>query len=391
MPLPPVPVFPSLSYLHSFLLPHLIDEFSASRPVNILSSPPAAECPPLQTKSYHVHWQTLLAWELDHTTLDKERIVLWKVGIKIGTWVNAEFVLAVPGIRENHPRLEIGDLVQLREVYEKLRRGSGMAFEGRVTALRKREGLVRGCFPFTTGPNNKSKWLLDIYSPSLKHYILHVLPPNPQTTDGIYTPNNMLPLFFNISFIANAYPSFIMETASAAMGAALANATADNLARRWLFPEPDELASFSPVCTVDRSFRKQDWFDQGLNSEQRVRCLSYNATCTRRDCTVSWQYLQFHCTSHLCPTSSAAHLGRARPGIQIDIQLCFGFDCISLELLLKLFCRFFVSNQRRAFFFVHRLIQLLIRLPSAFGSFYNLMRCSVSMTRTGPLLKSPSI
>ncbi|KAG6812686.1 hypothetical protein H0H92_001315 [Tricholoma furcatifolium] len=85
----------------------------------------------------------LLGWELDNSALEKEKIVLWKVGIKIAIWVDAEFVLAVPGIRENYPRLEIGDLFHLREVIERLQRGSGVAFEGRVTALRKREGLVR--------------------------------------------------------------------------------------------------------------------------------------------------------------------------------------------------------------------------------------------------------
>ncbi|KAG6902934.1 hypothetical protein C0995_009326 [Termitomyces sp. Mi166 len=230
LPLPPVPVFPSLQYPRSFLLPNIIQDLSAPRAVTILSSPPAAECPPLQIRSYHGHWRTLLAWELDHSALEKEKIVLWKVAIKIGIWVDAEFVLTVPGIRENYPRLEIGDLVQLREVYEKLKRGSGMAFECRVTALRKREGLVY------------------LYSPSLKHHILHVLPPNPKTTDGIYTSDDVLPFLFNISFVANARPSFIMETASAAMGAALAVTNPDNLIRRWLFPEPDDLASYSSLA-----------------------------------------------------------------------------------------------------------------------------------------------
>ncbi|KAG5351503.1 hypothetical protein C0989_006238, partial [Termitomyces sp. Mn162] len=252
LPLPPVPVFPSLAYLHSFLLPNLIKDFSASRAVTILSSPPSAECPPLQIESYHSHWQTLLAWELDRSALEKEKIVSWKIGIRIGIWVDAEFVITVPGVRENYPRLEIGDLIQLREVYEKYQRGSGMAFEGRVTAVRKREGLVH------------------LYSPSLKHHILRVLPPNPKTTDGIYTPDDALPFLFNISFITNARPSFIMETASATMGAALAVANPDNLARRWLFPEPDDLASYSSVYSVDRAFRDQDWVDQGLNPEQRA-------------------------------------------------------------------------------------------------------------------------
>ncbi|KAG6837047.1 hypothetical protein H0H93_015618 [Arthromyces matolae] len=256
LPLPPVPVFPPLKYLHSFLLPNLIEEISVSRSVTILSSPPVVDCPPLQIKTYHSHWLTLLAWELDHSSLEKEKIVLWKVGIKIGIWGDAEFVLTVAGVRENYPRLEVGDIVHLREVYEKLQRGSGIAFEGRVTVLRKREGLVH------------------IFIPSLKDHILRVLPPNPKTIDGIYTPDDILPFLFNISFISNARPSFVMEAASATMGSALSASRSNNLARRWLFPDPADLASYTSVHSVNRVFREQDWVDQGLNPEQRLAASS---------------------------------------------------------------------------------------------------------------------
>ena len=75
--------------------------------------------------------------------LQKEQIVLWRPGFRVENWKNAEFVLEVPGIRENHPRLEIEDLVHMREVIESQGRGSGIAFEGRVVNLRKREGFVR--------------------------------------------------------------------------------------------------------------------------------------------------------------------------------------------------------------------------------------------------------
>ncbi|KAF5376028.1 hypothetical protein D9615_007749 [Tricholomella constricta] len=261
LPLPPVPVFPSVPYLHSFLPPNLIEELCKPRVMTILSGPPPVECPPLQIATYHPHWQALIAWELDHAALEKEKIVLWKLGIKIAIWADAEFVLAVPGIRENYPRLEIGDLVHLREVYDKLKRGSGTAFEGRVIALRKRDGLIH------------------LYCPTLKHHILHVLPPNVRSADGIYTPEDALPFLFNISFIANARPSFVMETAAATMGQALTSRGAPgphdhNLARHWLFPEPEDLCSPLSVYAVDRVFRDEDWVDQGLNPEQRLAASS---------------------------------------------------------------------------------------------------------------------
>jgi hypothetical protein len=75
--------------------------------------------------------------------LQKEQIVLWHLGFRVENWKNAEFVLYVPGIRENHPRLDIEDLVHMRQVLEAQNCGSGTAFEGRVVNLRKREGFVR--------------------------------------------------------------------------------------------------------------------------------------------------------------------------------------------------------------------------------------------------------
>jgi hypothetical protein len=116
--------------------------------------PSGAKAPALTQDSYHDHWITLLRWELDAMALQKEQIVLWQLGLRVENWKNAEFVLYVPGIRENHPRLEIEDLVHMRHV-EAQSHGSGIAFEGRVVNLRKREGFVRellrslNCFTYS--------------------------------------------------------------------------------------------------------------------------------------------------------------------------------------------------------------------------------------------------
>lgn len=112
----------------------------------LLSAPPipsGAKVRALTRESYHDHWITLLRWELDAMALQKEQIVLWQLGFRVESWRNAEFVFYVPGIRENHPRLEIEDLVHMRQVIEAQNCGSGIALEGRVVNLRKREGFVR--------------------------------------------------------------------------------------------------------------------------------------------------------------------------------------------------------------------------------------------------------
>ena len=143
--LPPSPPFPPTSYVRSFLLPSLVDELCKPRSSNLLSSPPPplGSAPPLTIDTYDAHWSALLAWELDNLAKDKEGLVLWKNPIKVLNWDRSEFVLEVPGLRENYPRLEIGDLAHLRMIFEEAKTGSGRAFEARVNALRKREGLVR--------------------------------------------------------------------------------------------------------------------------------------------------------------------------------------------------------------------------------------------------------
>jgi hypothetical protein len=141
-PLAPRPTFPHPSYLSTFLLPSLIEQICASPSTTLLSSPPSTSSPPLTIETYEAHWTALLAWELDALTREKEDLVLWKMGIRVENWDRAEFRLFVAGIRENYPRLEIGDLVHMRQVVEENQSGSGRAFEGRVIAMSKREGFV---------------------------------------------------------------------------------------------------------------------------------------------------------------------------------------------------------------------------------------------------------
>jgi len=74
---------------------------------------------------------------------EKEKIVLFQMNVSVLDWDRSEFAVCVVGIRENHPRVDIGDIMHLREVLVEWRRGSGTAFEGRITMLRKREGFIR--------------------------------------------------------------------------------------------------------------------------------------------------------------------------------------------------------------------------------------------------------
>ena len=85
----------------------------------------------------------------------------------------------------------------------------------------------------------------------------------------MFTPEDVLPLLLNISFMVNARPLFVMEDAAATLGDAL-SVDSNNLARRWLFPEPDDLESELSICLSDHAISPEQWLDSGLNEEQRV-------------------------------------------------------------------------------------------------------------------------
>lgn len=159
--LEPAPLFPSSTYLSDSIL-------TSNRRTtdSILSTPPDSDqrCPPLSASTYHKHFLHVLQDELSTVVANKAQIILWRIPISLADTIgdrpisprerqihnnvlspDAKFVIFVPGIRENHPRLDIGDTVHLREVLVERQTGSGIAFEARVSDLRKREGLVREC------------------------------------------------------------------------------------------------------------------------------------------------------------------------------------------------------------------------------------------------------
>lgn len=148
-PLAPTPIFPSIHFVQQFLpLPFIKDDPSTL----LCEAPPDDDdfvCPPLSPDSYHTHFRPLLQDELSTTALVKSEIVLWQTRVfcaESSSYANqheesTEFALFVPGIRENHPKVDVCDLVHLREIFGQL--ASGLGFEGRVTRLRKREGIIR--------------------------------------------------------------------------------------------------------------------------------------------------------------------------------------------------------------------------------------------------------
>ncbi|KAJ3992098.1 P-loop containing nucleoside triphosphate hydrolase protein [Lentinula boryana] len=257
-PLAPIPIFPPSSYLHSFLPSSIIEKYTSLYPSTILSSTPPDKtaCRPLNAEEYKYHWKSLLSWELDQLATDKQKIILWQVKVGALDWDNAEFSVLVPGIRENYPRLDIGDVLHLREVLINWKTGSGCAFEGRVTRLKKREGFIH------------------FYCPSLKEHIETFIPaPGRGSAQSVigYKADEELPPVLNLSFLTNAGPSVVMDIAVSTLDSTLelnVNGKRD-VAHRWLFPEMDDLRLNPPVPSVPPNMTGKIWVDTGLNAEQR--------------------------------------------------------------------------------------------------------------------------
>ncbi|KAF9553859.1 P-loop containing nucleoside triphosphate hydrolase protein [Agrocybe pediades] len=259
-PLPAVHPFPSLSWIQSFLPTQMIEVASDSTDLSLLSAPPIFEqeiLPPLSPHTYYSHWSAILRHELDAIANEKEEIIIWKIAAKVVSWKDSEFELSVPGIRENYPYLEIGDLVHLREVHE-LGRGRRGALEGRVSALRKREGYVH------------------ITSPPMKEHVQAFTPITSERVkveDGFvaFSTGDVIPFTFNISFMTNARPMCSMERAvSTVAGFMNDRTTGVNVGRQWLFPEVDDFDRVLPVPLTNDQISEEQWADPGLNAEQRV-------------------------------------------------------------------------------------------------------------------------
>jgi hypothetical protein len=123
---------------------------------------------------------------------------------------------------------------------------------------------------------NTYNYLIDIFSPTLKRFMQTYLPP---TASGFednlpaFGPNDKISLAFNVSFMVNARPLCLMEVAASTIANSLGTKDRSNtLARRWIFPDPDDLGDVPSSSTLNNGIiEESQWVDGGLNTEQRVR------------------------------------------------------------------------------------------------------------------------
>lgn len=224
---------------------------------------PKEPIPVLSASTYGPHWRSLLSLELDKIVYNKEQIVLWRRKFRVQDWRGAEFKLTVVGIRENYPWLEVGDIVQMREVLEHQQTGSSIAFEGRLTTHRKRLGhICEYVHVQSAGRVANIYEILDIRCPALKIHLEQC-----DAYASAYDEDSEIPIVFNVTFLTNAWSLNTMSAAAETMASMLKSPT--STAHGWLFPEREALQVLSHPTTLLRKIT--DWVDPGLNTEQRVR------------------------------------------------------------------------------------------------------------------------
>ncbi|KAK0236940.1 P-loop containing nucleoside triphosphate hydrolase protein [Armillaria nabsnona] len=141
------------------------------------------------------------------------------------------------------------------------KRGTGLAFEGRVLTLRKREGFIH------------------LFCPDLKrHMQMYITPVFGRAIENglpVFTPEDSFSLFFNVSFVPSARAAIRMNVATNIMAEALSsnNSKPRSLSHRWLFPEVEDIVPPLARSTTSTSPLKEIWIDNGLNNEQRLAAL----------------------------------------------------------------------------------------------------------------------
>lgn len=116
----------------------------------------------------------------------------------------------------------------------------------------------------------------DISSLPLKEHIQTYVPltlETIKTENGfvVLGPEDVIPFYFNISFMTNARPLCTMENAVAYVASILnAKETGVNLARQWIFPRPEDFRDAPSAMLLKGGIEESHWIDSGLNPEQQV-------------------------------------------------------------------------------------------------------------------------
>lgn len=194
---------------------------------------------PLPTGYYTAHFTALLSMWLDAEFKRMKAATIPLVPLVFTPAANKAYRIIIPGIREDAPKLAIGDRMVLRGMIVSHQVPSPIAVEAEVVGLNKLAGWVY------------------VKSPHLDLAVYQL----PRAADGLPR--------FQVRFMLSVDPFCAMQDAVRRVGFA-----ADHghlVARRWLMPERQDVHDGPGGGAMIR-----EWYDTSLNSEQRVNTPSFH-------------------------------------------------------------------------------------------------------------------
>ena len=153
--LPAAKPFPSTSYADQIIpsgLDNPRDVLHADSPSILASSPSTTALAPLQTPEdrfsgkvgphYQAHWSTLLAQHLEGQVQAMAGAKIHEIAIDLDTVDGDTLKIIVPGIREDSPKLNIGDRMTLRPLDTISQTPAPFVIEVEVVGLDKMKGGI---------------------------------------------------------------------------------------------------------------------------------------------------------------------------------------------------------------------------------------------------------
>ncbi|KAK1921912.1 P-loop containing nucleoside triphosphate hydrolase protein [Papiliotrema laurentii] len=265
--IPPSPPFPPLGYNPSLLSP-IVEVGSiplATIHPSILSLPcPVSHLGPLEsTKAvsnptyYAEHFSVLLSLHLRQQTIEMDQALIYNVPLHVSPRSDHIYRIHIPGIREDTPRLAIGDRLLFRGLYLDWKAPSLAAVEGEIVGMIKSQGYV-----FVRSPNLEE---LDKSLPRLNTPTVRIETPTIDAGSGhSASPERGVdarPACFQIRFLVNSSAACVMQDAVRTLSYALRNE--HTASRKWLFPIVSDVPQ-EPATPRDLA-----WVDADLNEQQK--------------------------------------------------------------------------------------------------------------------------
>ncbi|WWC71188.1 uncharacterized protein I206_105141 [Kwoniella pini CBS 10737] len=257
--LPPTLSCPPTDYASDIFPPKLLAEplpIAQQCPSILSDLPSRASVRPFQSDIassdptyYSRHFSELLSLHLSALMKDCQRSRLSCTVIQpfLIAGLQDTYRIYVPGIREDSPRLNIGDRMIIRGLYQQMQLASHSVIEAEVVGLEKAKSWVYVRSPHLIG--------LDGEQAELKKD--HVQYSENESNGSI------VGIRCQISFLLNVKPVCDMQDAVRTLG--ILQGVGFGIVQRWLFPEIHHAQSE----TSDRTRPEIGWIDSGLNDEQK--------------------------------------------------------------------------------------------------------------------------